>query len=98
MAKDKELLLNESELLDALMKAGREVTIRDLYLAIERALLAKAIPIIEHQTLEEVFGEIEEQKLIKEHYGHKKGEVVLVSCARCTYEHYKAKKLEQKGG
>ncbi len=41
--------------------------------------------------IEKVFHELEELDLIKGHHGHKKGEVMLVSCARCTYEEIKAK-------
>lgn len=40
------------------------------------------IPLIEKR----VRGELEDLELIKNHHGHKKGEVLLVSCPRCTYE------------
>lgn len=42
-------------------------------------------------TPEGIFKTLEEMDLIKNHYGHKKDEVTLVSCARCTYEEIKEK-------
>jgi len=43
--------------------------------------------------IEQVFEDLEDMKLIKEHHGHKQGEVKLVACARCTYEDYKTRTL-----
>jgi len=43
--------------------------------------------------IEQVFEDLEDMGLIKEHHGHKQGEVKLVACARCTYEEYKTKTL-----
>lgn len=43
---------------------------------------------------EKVFKDIAEMELIKNHHGHKKGEVKLVACARCTYEHWYSLKLQ----
>ncbi len=45
---------------------------------------------------EEIFKDLDGMELIKNHISHKKGEPELVSCARCTYEHYKGQALEEK--
>jgi hypothetical protein len=39
----------------------------------------------------EIFIKIDGMELIKNHNGHKKGEVMLVSCARCSYDLFKKK-------
>ncbi len=48
-------------------------------------------------TVSELLNRLEEMKLIKEHSGHKRGEVKLVACPRCTYNELKIKWLGEDG-
>jgi len=61
-----------------------------------QAQLRKAIPIIQKAEREKVFADLEDMELLKGH-NHKKDEIKLVACARCTYDWYKEQALKGEG-
>ena len=44
--------------------------------------------------ISKIFEDLEYMELIKGHRNHKKGEVKLIACSRCTYNDYKKRQLE----
>ncbi len=64
-----------------------EVDAWGLFAVVAQAQWDKAFSPIQQYT----WLELEKLGFIRNHHGHKKGEVKLVACARCTYEALKVK-------
>ncbi len=93
--------MNQDELIEKCRLTDEElynVCCDDLYKdgwqAIADAQLRKAIPIIQKAERERLLLALERMSLIKNHYGHKKWEVKIISCPRCTYDEYKEQALK----
>ena len=93
-------VLNDEEIkrifLEHFAKQYGEEAAKELLEQLPDCKYAKAIAKAQHQQdIKDFSADMEGMKLIKEHSGHKKDEIKLVGCARCTYEYLKQQSLKQ---
>jgi hypothetical protein len=75
------------------------LTARSNYLKSANQILSLVLPMIEQAKKEErerIFRDLEYMEIIKGHIAHRKGEIKVVACSRCTYEEYRHQALQDK--